>query len=196
MAMTEGGGASRRRKARRGISGRRDILGQHSVLGLCLLALSLTGCGLMEKEIPPPCPRVFPVAEARGLTRFIGQGRDLTDVLFEAQIQDVALICEYDDGAVEADLRVRIIAVDGPANRDRVARLAYFVAIATRDHRILAREEFNLVVPFEGNRTRVLAVEEVSPRIPLQPGQTGADYIVYVGLALTPAELQYNRENR
>ncbi len=184
MAMTDGCGAGRRRKARRGI------------LGPCLLALSLTGCGLMEQEVPPPCPQVFPVAEARDLTRFTGQGRDLTDVLFEARLQDVALICDYDDGAVEADLRVRIIAVDGPANPDRMARLAYFVAIATRDRRILVREEFDLVVPFEGNRTRVLAVEEVSPRIPLQPGQTGADYIIYVGLALTPAELQYHRENR
>ncbi len=184
IAMTEPRGAGRRRKSRRGI------------LGPGLLALSLTGCGMLEKEIPPPCPRVFPVTEARDLTRFSGQGRDLTDVLFEARLQDVALICEYDDGAVEADLRVRIVAVDGPANPDKVARLAYFVAIATRDNRILVREEFGLEVPFEGNRTRVLAVEEVSPRIPLQPGLTGADYIVYVGLALTPAELQYNRDNR
>jgi hypothetical protein len=30
----------------------------------------------------------------------------------------------------------------------------------------------------------------------LRPGQTGADYVIYVGLALTPAELRYNQENR
>ena len=162
---------------------------------LMMMQLVIEGDEL-EQDIPPPCPQVFPVSEARNLIRFNGHGRDLTDVLFEAQLQDVALVCDTDDGAVEADLRVRIIAIDGPANPNRVARLAYFVAIATRDNRILVREEFDLVVPFEGNRTRVLAVEEVSPRIPLQPGQTGADYIVYVGLALTPAELQYNRENR
>lgn len=185
MAITNDGGA-----------GRNGFLSRCGMLGAGLLALSLSGCGLMEQDIPPPCPQVFPVSEARDLIRFNGQGRDLTDVLFEAQLQDVALVCDTDDGAVEADLRVRIIAIDGPANPNRAARLAYFVAIATRDNRILVREEFDLVVPFEGNRTRVLAVEEVSPRIPLQPGQTGADYIVYVGLALTPAELQYNRENR
>ena len=130
------------------------------------------------------------------MVRFTGQGRDLTDVIFEARLEDVALICEYDDNVIEADMRVRILAVDGPADRDRVANFAYFVAIATRDRRIVAREEFALAVPFEGNRTRVLAVEEVSPRIPLLPGQSGADYVVFVGLALTPDELQYNRENR
>lgn len=185
MAMTDDGGA-----------GRNGLLSRFGMLGAGLLALSLTGCGFMEPDIPPPCPQVFPVAEARELVRFTGQGRDLTDILFEAQLQDVALVCELNDGTLEADLRVRIIAIDGPANPTRVARLAYFVAIATRDNQILAREEFDLSVPFEGNRTRVLAEEEVSPRIPLQPGQTGADFIVYVGLALTPAELQYNRENR
>ncbi len=158
--------------------------------------LALSGCGFGDQAPPPPCPTVFPVAEARELTRFAGQGRDLTDILFEARVQDVALVCEYDDGAIEADLRVRIMAVDGPANQGRAVRLAYFVAIATLDRKIVAREEFELEVPFEGNRTRVVAVEEVSPRIPLRPGQTGADYVIYIGLALTPAELRYNQENR
>ena len=60
----------------------------------------------------------------------------------------------------------------------------------------MAREEFELEVPFEGNRTRVVAIDEVSPRIPLPPGQTGADYVIYVGIALTPAELRYNLDNR
>ena len=165
-------------------------------LGLALLAFVLSGCGMFDREPPPPCPRVFPVADARMLTRFTGQGHDLTDVIFEARIEDVVLICDYDDGVIEADVRVRVLVVDGPADRERVVDLTYFVAIATRDHRIVAREEFGLSIPFEGNRTRVLATEEISPRIPLGPGQSGADYVVYVGLALTPDELQYNRENR
>jgi hypothetical protein len=166
------------------------------VLAPLALALALSGCGFGDRPPPPPCPATFPVAEARELTRFAGQGRDLTDVLFEARIQDVALVCEYDDGVIEADLRVRIMAVDGPANRGRKISLAYFVAIATLDRKIVAREEFELEVPFEGNRTRIVAVDEVSPRIPLQPGQTGADYVIYIGFALTPAELRYNQENR
>ncbi len=165
-------------------------------LGLGLLAFVLSGCGMFNREPPPPCPRAFPVADARELTRFNGQGRDLTDVIFEARIEDVALVCDYDDGVIEADLRVRVLVVDGPADRQRVVGLTYFVAIATRDRRIVAREEFELSIPFEGNRTRVLATDEVSPRIPLGPGQSGEDYVVYVGLALTPGELQYNRENR
>jgi hypothetical protein len=165
--------------------------------GLLALLLGLAGCDLAgDQGPPPPCPTVFPVAEARAVTRFTGQGRDLTDVLFEAQFQDVVLVCEYDDGVVEVDMQIRIIAADGPANRGRNIRITYFVAIATLDRKIVAREEFEIEVPFEGNRTRVIAVEEVSPRIPLPPGRSGADYVIYVGLALTPAELRYNQENR
>ncbi len=162
------------------------------------LLLGLAGCGglFSDEAPPPPCPTVFPVAEAREVTRFAGQGRDLTDVLFEARIQDVVLLCGYDDGVVEMYMRVRILAADGPANRGRKVRVTYFVAIATLDRKIVAREEFELEVPFEGNRTRVVAIDEVSPRIPLSPGRTGADYIIYVGIALTPAELRYNLDNR
>ena len=161
-----------------------------------LLMLALAGCGFGDRGPPPPCPTTFPVAEAGELTRFVGQGRDLTDILFEARLLDVVLTCAYDDGVIEMDMGVRVMAADGPANRGRNIRLSYFVAISTLDRKIVAREEFELEVPFEGNRTRVIAVDEVSPRIPLQPGQTGADYVIYVGLALTPAELQYNQENR
>ena len=161
------------------------------------MPLLLGACGWFGEDLPPPpCPRAIAVPDARELVRFTGQGRDLTDVLFEARIQDVALICEYDDNVIEADVRVRILTADGPADSGRVAEFAFFVAIATRDEIITAREEFDITVPFEGNRTRVIAIEEVSPRIPLKPGQSGADYTIYVGLALTPAEFQYNRDNR
>ncbi len=60
---------------------------------------------MFDQERPPPCPRAFPVADARALTRYTGQGRDLTDVIFEARIEDVALICDYDDGVIEPDGR-------------------------------------------------------------------------------------------
>jgi len=93
-------------------------------------------------------------------------------------------------------MRIAITAVRGPADVARKARFAYFVAIATRERKILAREEFGLEIPFPGNQTRVVAVEEITQNIPLKPGQSGIDYVVYVGLALSPRELRYNRENQ
>lgn len=156
--------------------------------------LLLAACA--GKEPPGPCPTVVAVPDARQLVRFAGEDRDLTDVLFEARLEDAVLICDYEEDVIEAQMRVRFLAVRGPAERDRLARFSYFVAIATREQEIAAREEFELAVPFEGNRTRVLATEELTPRIPLGAGQGGQDYVIYVGLALSPEEFRYNRENR
>jgi hypothetical protein len=69
-------------------------------------------------------------------------------------------------------------------------------AIATRDEEVIARREFDSELPFEGNRTRVVVRDELEQRFPLKPGTTGADYRIYVGFALSPEELEYNRENR
>jgi hypothetical protein len=162
--------------------------------GGLVLAVALAACS--EDGPPPPCPAIVPVADAAQLVRFNGQGRDLTDVNFEAKIENYQLTCEYSDNVIEAQMLLQILAVRGPADRDRVANLKYFVAIATRDQQIGAREEFELSVPFEGNRTRVIASEELSPRIPLKAGENGDNYLIYIGLSVTPEELQYNRENR
>jgi len=158
------------------------------------LALGLAACA--KEPPPPPCPAVVPVADAAQMVRFNGAGHDLTDVVFEARIQNYALTCEYDDGVIDSKMMLSVLAVRGPANQDQVARVGYFVAVATRDQKIAAREEFGLEIPFEGNRSRVVAVDEVAPRIPLKTGESGDNYVIYIGLIVTPEELQYNRQNR
>ena len=95
-------------------------------------------------------------------------------MLFETRLQGAQLICEYDDEAIESTLRVRFFTARGPADQDRLARIDYFVAIARQpDLRVVAREQFSLAVPFEGNRTQVAVTEELEPRIPIESGQTG-----------------------
>jgi hypothetical protein len=159
-----------------------------------VLPLVLAACA--GDEGPPPCPPVLRVPDAVRLVRFEGPGRDLTDVRFEAALTGVRLACDYDDGVMEGRLQVTVEALRGPADRERRAGFAYFVAIATADKTVLAREVFELTVPFEGNRTRVAVSDELTPRIPLKPGETARDYRIYLGFALTPEELRYNRRNR
>lgn len=161
-----------------------------------LVAVVLVVAGCAGREAPPPCPSVVAVPGAERLTRFDGDGQDLTDVVFEAEFQDIRLNCDHDDDMVEAVLQLRILVAEGPADTSGQADVAYFVAVGTRDRRILAREEFALKIPFSGNKRRVAAVEEITQRIPLKPGQSGADYVVYVGLAVRPGELRYNLDNR
>ncbi len=186
------GGA--RRRAARPLSSRTGRCAREACA--LVLALLLAACS-GDDEPPPPCPEVYLVPDARRLVKFAGPGRDLTDVQFEAALQGADLFCEYDDnGIMEGVLQVSFVASRGPADRRRMAPFTYFVAVATVDKEVVAREEFRLAVPFEGNRTRVSASEELTPRIPIKPGESPLDYRIFVGFSLSPEELRYNRDNR
>lgn len=170
-------------------------LGRTSLTLLGALAgLMLLGACASEPETRP-CPRAVVLSDAARQVKFNGAGRDLTDVLFEAEIQTGQLVCEYDDNVLDVDLQVNVVASRGPANSDRLADIRYFVAIARTDETILARESFDIAIPFPGNRTRVAGLEEIGQVIPLSQGLDGGDYRIYVGLELTREELEYNRAN-
>lgn len=157
--------------------------------GLALLA----GCA-SEPETRP-CPRAVVLDDAARQVKFSGAGRDLTDVVFEASISTGRLVCEYDDDELDVDLQVEVVAARGPANADRLANITYFVAVARTDRTVLARESFDIAIPFPGNRTRVSGLEEIGQVITLPPGDHGGDYLIYVGLELSREEIEYNRAN-
>jgi len=166
-----------------------------SAVVAAFLASSLLAACAGDDEALPPCPPLFRVADASRLVKFEGPGRDLTDVRFEIDLQQINGACEYDDDVIEMALDVTFMATRGPADRERLAPIRYFVAITTVDQRVVAREEFNLNIPFQGNHTRMIVTDQLEPRIPLKSDETGADYRIYVGISLSPEELRYNREN-
>lgn len=163
------------------------------------LLLALAGLALLAscagEEETRPCPRAVVLNDASRQVKFNGEGRDLTDVLFEASISTGRLVCEYDDDVLDVDLQVEVVASRGPANSDRLADIRYFVAVSRTDQTVLARESFDIAIPFAGNRTRVSGLEEIGQIIPLPAGQDGGDYVIYVGLELSRDEIEYNRAN-
>ncbi|WP_419903599.1 hypothetical protein [Kiloniella sp.] len=155
----------------------------------------LAGCGIIEPEkAPPACPEIIVLKEAQEMTRFQGNGRDLTDVTFEASINNFVGGCKLDEetGRLHNQVVVRFELNQGPAS-DGGAQFNYFVAVATQDRKILSRESFSLVAPFEGNRTSVAIVDNIYPSITLGRGDTGEDYIIFIGFELSRSELYYNR---
>lgn len=174
-------------------SSRFDLLRPSRLLLGLAGVLVLAGCA-SEPETRP-CPQAVVLSDAARQVKFSGQGRDLTDVLFEASIEAGQLACEYDDNVLDVDLKVRVVAARGPANSDRLANVSYFVAVARTDQTVLARESFDIAIPFPGNRTRVSGLEEIGQVITLTGDEHGGDYRIYVGLDLTHEELEYNRAN-
>lgn len=146
---------------------------------------------------PPACPRVSIISDGASVTRFReGTGRDLTDMVAQAEIVDAAVECDYDRRGVDVALQVAIAATRGPADRSRVAEFDYFVAVADAERNILAKEIFRVGFRFPQNQQRVGTVEEIEPRIPLKSRAEGVDYQIIIGFQLTPEEIEWNRTRR
>jgi hypothetical protein len=170
-------------------------------LVLAAAALALTACTAQEDRNAAVCPRAGIVPDANVMVLFReGAGRDLTDVVAQAQIVDVAVTCEYSAArrppGMTLDLQVALAAERGPADRARRATLPYFVAILDGDQNIVAKEFFEARFEFPDNRTRVGRVDELEPRIPLRSNFDGPSYRLMIGFQLTPDQLAWNRRQR
>ncbi len=142
---------------------------------------------------PFTCPEVTRVGDAAKLTRFVPGGHDLTDVAFEAAVGKLGGTCSHGDGSIDVQMTAQFIASRGPADNTRQAPFNYFVAIVDRNENILAREQFDTGIGFPGNQTRNAITEELEQTIPIQKGQQGSDFRIFIGFVLTPDEVAYNR---
>ncbi|MDA0229019.1 MAG: hypothetical protein O3B21_02410 [Proteobacteria bacterium] len=129
-----------------------------------------------------------------------GPGRDLTDVAFDVHIGDIAYECSYDfddDGnSVAVSVNVLFVAQRGPAAEQNQIEVPYFVAVTNPYRHILAKKLFTLEMEFEGNTVRAQAVEELSQTIPFPVGANGSAYRTFIGLQLTPTQLQDLKSER
>lgn len=146
---------------------------------------------------PPPCPRVVKVGDATSLTRFVGAGRDVKDVAFQAQVGEIASGCSYvsEDSKtrINMTMRVQTIASRGPALEGDNADFQYWVAVARIDGEVLNRDAFDVEIDLSGNATRAQSVDELEQNIFLRSGEAGDNYVIYVGLVLSPDEVRFNR---
>ncbi len=171
--------------------------------GLVLLATVVAGCTLFEKKKnPPPCPRVSVLAETAKVAKFgPGPGRDLIDVVYEGNLADVQSECGFKTagtkgkGKLSMDVGVIIEILRGPANKDGRALFDYFVTITDTQRQILNKKTFQTGAIFPENSARLILTDDpVNLTIPVEGGQTGDDFLVFVGFQLSVEELRYNQK--
>lgn len=172
-----------------------------ATLAVSALGLLVAACGLFEKDVVYKCPAVFILDDAKDLTKFKpGPGRDITDILFEAEIVNFVGDCDYGDndgkGEAEIELSVQIRVERGPANKGRQVAFDYFVAIPKFQTQSEGKSVFNVTGKFEGNRTRMLYQDDLDMTIPVKVPRDGAALEIILGFQLTPEELKYNRSRK
>ena len=165
--------------------------------GAIVLALALSGCGMFgSSERTPPCPKVFLANEISTLTRFRpGGGRDITDVAFQVDLAGYSGSCKYEKTKLTVTLDVNFAVARGPAGGP-TADFEYFVAIPKLYPSDAAKREFDVAFRFPQNAGRGQFQDEVEIDVPLASRNTGPSNEIYVGLQLTPEELEYNRKQQ
>lgn len=161
-----------------------------------MLAIATAGCNAFDRRPPPPCPPVMVLRDASTETAYRpGPGRDVTDVVYRTRIADFTGSCAWNDKRTEVDIDLRVLFETdrGPANRARKASFSYFVAIpafypAPQGKRILPVD-----VIFPENVSRVRSGDTIHLHVPIAPKKTADDYPIYLGLQLTPQQIEENR---
>lgn len=171
---------------------------------LLMTPLSLTACGLFGSdsdplpEAPKPCPSIAVLNGTDRVTKFNGQGTDLTDVLLRAEFNKAALQCEYDedDGQISVNLAFDGYAEIGAAAASREAVLDVFVTVTRIDNGdvIVSKQLDTVPVTFEPVSPQLRFYKEIEGLIlPYTDRVDGEDYQILVGFQLTGDELAYNR---
>ncbi len=159
-----------------------------AVAGLLLVAACSSNTQVVR------CPDVRVPSETGNLTRFgPGDGRDITDVVMEAQFEEVRGECSVDDDEVEVAALVKITARQGPASTVQQGTFSFFVAVTDRKRNILSRRSVQGAVDFSGNRSRVTFFERLKIDIPKTEEQTGDQFLIFMGFELTRQEVEFNR---
>jgi hypothetical protein len=161
--------------------------------------LALSGCKVLVKEEPPPCPRVSILADASHLTRFRpGAGQAEGDVEFRARIVDYNGSCYYDrdEKTMSVTLQLAIEATRGPALTDGKRDLNYFVAVPFFFPESEAKKILPLTIDIPKGANGVKATDrDVRISFPVRNIKELERYELFVGLQLDEAELRYNRQH-
>jgi hypothetical protein len=165
------------------------------------LLLALLPAALLAACAQPPdevirCPRLLIPLDTERLTRFAdGDGRDITDVVLQAEVKFLSGECDVDEDEITMEFPIAVRGSRGPAERDGQETVDVFMHVYTADRQTrLSSRDIPLSLEFAGNRTSIVAADRLTVRIPKQPDQDADDFVVFLGLKLSREELNYNRE--
>jgi hypothetical protein len=157
----------------------------------------LAGCSLFRPPEKRECPRVSLLADAGQVTLYRpGPGRDLTDVVFEAKMEELKGACSYNGQRLRVQAKINIVAARGPAATGGKVNFPFFVAVTDSEQNVLAKQVFDSVIEIPDGRRRAGVFEEMEQIVLLNEGETGSDYEVIVGFQLSQEQLDRNRRRR
>ena len=124
-----------------------------------------------------------------------GRIGDITDILAHISLLSFKGECEFNKKRTEARFSLDVVfdISRGPANRTRSVNFRYFVAIPKFYPAASGKRIFPINVNFQGNKTRVKLFDQVLIKVPIGQNYRVNEYSIYIGIQLTPKQLDYNQ---
>jgi hypothetical protein len=161
-----------------------------------VVTLFVFGCA--GREPLPPCPKVFIEKDTASLTSFgNGEGKDITDQAFIANLDSYTGSCTYSKKRDNVDVTINpeFIVELGASATSNTVNTKYFTAIPEFFPNPNGKFVHDVSFEFpEGITKTKFRGEPVTISIPLKDGKTGPDYNIYIGMQLTKEQLEYNRQ--
>jgi hypothetical protein len=168
---------------------------------LLVVAGSLSGCGGNSKGPPQPCPDVVVPKQTQYLTKFAGNGSDLSDIAYEAKVDTFSTYCVYsvdqEPAYIRTNLKIQLAATRGPKFSGDHITLKYALGVTGPGGKIIpgAKQVLDMDIDFSKGQVANINADEVNVTIPLKQGENGDFYRVLLGLDLTQDQLDYNKRN-
>jgi len=161
-----------------------------------LAALAIAGC---SSDKSGDCPTMTAITDAAVQTVFRpGSAPDPANVLYTVEIAGVKGVCDMDKKARTADagLEVTFRATRAPSGGEAHYTVPYFVAVTEGSERIMAKRIYSIAIAFAPGQTTVTLTDTVeSTHLQTTKDKKPYDYQILVGLQLSKAELDYNRQS-
>lgn len=144
------------------------------------------------------CPTVLILGDAGRFTQFRpGGGRDITDIEAEGEIAGFRGACERTKDGIDLTLALAFQLSRGAADSDRQIDFSYFVAVPAfyPDAKAKAVLPVRVAVPDNVSMMRYVD-EQVTLKLPLEPGESGGRYEVFIGFQLDEEQLRHNRQRK
>ena len=168
---------------------------------LCAVLASLSAaCGATgEKAKPPPqCPIVGILDDTARARYFADPANPDFDMLaYDVELRNAALIsCEWRKDQVVSKIRFEAAARIGPGARSDTVEIPMFIVLIDSDGKPLAKIpstekiEFSVETPFQRFAREVKDIY-ITP----EDGKKSGDYEILLGIQLTRAQLDFNRNS-
>lgn len=174
-----------------------NLFFSRKIFGLlaCLTALiALTSCG-QKKRLGvmkiPNCPAVGFVAHTSSLTRFSGNALSSGDVAFDALLTDLDFKCVESQKSIETTVSFTVDARKGPALKNLVQEIRYFVVVLRDDYQITNKRSFSTEIRFNSQEDTAAVRETIVQRFEDVAAPARYRYEVLIGFELSPEEIKF-----